>query len=178
MKGSSRGKCRAICNRKPSPARHLAELWHLRLCDELPVGQGGETILHLLRSLFHGEVSQEFLDQVTRKGAELLPLHNDWLIVSSLPERLVAEASAAGLTNDDLQTLRRRSPTMTFLLRDASENHGLRGRGANTDLMRRILLSPGTRCPRCETLLHLRKGQLAARMSDLASAPQQEQSVS
>ncbi|MBC8117279.1 MAG: hypothetical protein H7062_23020, partial [Candidatus Saccharimonas sp.] len=24
------------------PTRHLAELWHLRLCDELPVGQSGE----------------------------------------------------------------------------------------------------------------------------------------
>ena len=156
------------------PTRHLAELLHLCLCDELLAGQGGETIIRLLRAMFHGQVSLEFLDQVTRKGSELLPLYNDWFFVGILPERLIAEASAVGLTNDELQTLRRRSPTIAFLLRDASENHGLRGRGANTDLMRRILLSPGTRCPRCATLLHLRKGQVAARMSDLASAPQQE----
>lgn len=150
------------------PPRHLAELWHLLLRDELLVGHGGETILHLLRAVFHGQVSLEFLDQVTRKGTELLRLHNEPFYAVTLPARLIAEASAIGLTNDDLQTMRGRSPTITFLLREASEHHGLRGRGANRELMLRILNSPGTRCPQCETLLHLRKGQLAQRMSDLA----------
>ena len=156
------------------PSRHLAELWHLGLSDDLLAGNGGATVLQLLKAVFHGQLSLEFLDQVTRKGNELLRLHNDPFYAAVLPARLIAEAAAVGLTNEDLQTLRRLSPTIAFLLRDASNTHGLPGRGANRDLMLRLLLSPGTRCPQCETLLHLRRGQLAQRMSDLASAPQQE----
>ena len=156
------------------PSRHLAELWHLLLRDDLLVGHGGETILHILRAVFHGQLSLEFLDQVTRKGTELLRLHNEAFYVVTLPAKMIAEAATVGLTNEDLQTLRGRSPTIAFLLRDASNTHGLRGRGANRELMLCILLSPGTRCPQCETLLHLRKGQLAERMSELASAPLRE----
>ena len=97
------------------PARHLAELWHLRLDDAMQServhGPREAVVRELLSQLLHGDGSA---DHATHGGTVLMRLRRDELL--ALVWHLAAEARSVGLVPGDLVALAKKSSTIAALL--------------------------------------------------------------